>query len=238
MMAIHEHFVRLAAMAVTEELSPRDAFSIANHVQSCPECRAAETELVTDHLRLRALVDAQPVGATMRAAVLDAVQERRAISPWRVLVMTGLLLLLGVVGAAILVGSRPRTHIPAEFLGVWTTRNCATLAAPKQVSGMACDRWGDGTTLRLEIGSKEPTVVHLIGVGLAGCVGTASDESTSVPPRPGAGTFLLIRFDKAACGPIELGDDMTLDVYRDKGSDTLWTDHDHDVWGHQWNRSS
>lgn len=237
MMAIHEHFVRLAAMAVTEELSPRDAFSIANHVESCPDCRAAETELVTDHLRLRALVDAQPVGVTMRAAVLDAVQERRAIIPWRPLLVIALLL-LGIVGAAILVGSGLRTEIPAEFVGTWTTRNCATLAAPKQVSGMGCDRWGDGTTLRLEIGAERSIAVRLIGVGLAGCVGTASDESTSVPPRPGAGTFLLIRFDKAACGLIELGDDMTLDVYRDKGSDTLWTDHDHDVWGHQWNRSS
>jgi hypothetical protein len=237
-MAVHEHFVRLAATAVSEELSSRDAFSVANHVEACPDCRAAETELMSDHLRLRAMVEAQPVGATMRAAVLHAVQERRAVSPWRVLLVIALLL-LGIVGAAILVGGGPRTEIPATFVGAWTTRNCATpAAAPTQVFGMGCDRWGDGTTLRLEIGAEGSTEVHLIGVGLDSCVGTAIDESTSIPPHPGAGTFLLIRFDRAACGPIDLDDDMTIDVYRDNGSDTLWTDHDHDVWGHQWNRSS
>ena len=236
-MAVHEHFVRLAATAVTDELSPRDAFSIANHVESCPDCRAAETELIAEHLRLRALVDARPVSAAMRAAVLDAVQERRAISPWRLLLVAGLLL-VGLVGAAIFAGRASQVVVPDEFWGTWTTTNCATFWEYREPPLVDCDRWGDAATLRLEISAGGRTVLGVAGVGGGDCIGAASDESTLEPPQPGSGTFLLIRFDRTSCELIGTGEDRRIDVYRDEGQDELWIDDDGDGWGHKWSRST
>ena len=121
--------------------------------------------------------------------------------------------------------------LPREFVGAWTTRNCATFWVHQ---GMVdCDRWGDDTTLRLEIPAEGRAVISVVGVEAQSCIGKASDESTLVPPQPGAGTFLLIRFEPASCGLLGIGDDMTIDVYRARGQDEPWIDDDGDGWGHK-----
>jgi hypothetical protein len=131
------------------------------------------------------------------------------------------------------------SRLPLEsegFGGSWRATNCATHESElPDGHPVDCERWGDGTTLMLWIEPGQGSAVTMTGARVGSCRGRGGVASD--PPAPGPGSFLLLEFQQADCGGVGLGDDQTVWLYHDPGSDTLWLDDDGDGWGLIWHRT-
>jgi hypothetical protein len=108
-MTDHETFLLLAAKQLSEGLSAAEEAELAQHLASCPSCRAMTVAMRRDDILLRGeLGAAATVSPRVRRRVLD---EASGVSHFGRRVAGGLLLaatlLLASIGIPLLVGGRP-----------------------------------------------------------------------------------------------------------------------------------
>ena len=211
-----------------------DARSLDAHLNGCPSCRRQHGALATDHGRLRALVAPRPVTDSMRADIIAVAGRPKGRSFAHLLLAAALILLL-MAALGVWAGSRPTPVLPGGFAGTWTATNCATHSLGGDRLDFDCDRWGDGSSIALEIGHGEPTSVRVSRGSGAACSGSGTLNTT--PPQPADGTFLFIEFSDPSCDVIALGDDHASHLYLEPNDRRIWFDDDGDDWGLFWIRT-
>ena len=103
----HERYRLLAAEAIDGQLSSDDARALQAHLATCFTCRAEADGLELDHHRLTAALEAEQASPRVRSVVLRSAQGRRQGPSWPILAAAALLI-VGTVGAAVLIGGAPR----------------------------------------------------------------------------------------------------------------------------------
>jgi len=205
-----------------------------------------------DEERLRSWLREQarpmPAEALDRALLTTRSTSQLRQRVWRDWPSRRLILAFGSVAAAVVIlvaiaplGRLVRPAFPygpgagtaTGFEGTWSSTDCAQWWTDGGATD--CARWGDGSTLRLTIGSGErPAATYDDASCLAsGAAPTAFTAlGTGMYERP----FLWIVFDRRGCDSFGAAGDGRLQLYRDPGSDTLWEDEDGDGWGLIWHR--
>ena len=120
------------------------------------------------------------------------------------------------------------------FVGTWVTIDCAT--SPDGT--VDCFTWGDGSAMSLTIGPGDHPQVLFQDSFATVCERNLSPATRFV--AAGVGTyddiFLWVDFARGGCGAVQTGP-ITMQLYHDPGSDTLWQDEDGDGVGSIWHRS-
>jgi hypothetical protein len=230
----HERSIRLAALELSEILTAADARSLESHLNDCMNCRREHAALTRDHGRLRALVAPRPTAESSRELVLGAVGRPQGRLIAQLLLAAALTLLL-VATMAIWAGSRRAPALPSGFAGSYSATNCATHSLSDDQLTFDCERWGDGATIALEIGSGNPASIQLFTDTGHSCSGSGTLNTT--PPQPAEGTFLWIETSDPSCDFIDLGDDLASHLYLEPNGRRIWFDDDGDNWGLFWIRS-
>lgn len=108
-MSDHEPFLLLAARQLGEPLPELERTELEAHLAGCASCRSMAAGMRHDDARLRAAMSGAPVSPRVRRRVLDEAAGRRHVDVRLVLALAAILL-LGVIGAPLMLGGRP----PAE----------------------------------------------------------------------------------------------------------------------------
>lgn len=144
--------------------------------------------------------------------------------------------IVGSLAIVLVMSSTVLAMTPAfsGFVGTWVTIDCATSG-----DGVVdCDTWGDGSAMSMTIGpGASPRVTFQDSFA------TICDQNGSPATRflaTGVGTYediyLWVDFDRGGCGFVQTGP-ITIQLYHDSGSDTVWQDEDGDGFGYIWHRA-
>jgi hypothetical protein len=229
----HARFIDLAAMSVGWALEPDERHELDAHLAGCGPCRSALAAFERDERQLRQLATPRPLPAHVRASVARAaVRDSSA----RMTLLAAALLLIGLLAWALLQAGRP-TETPRALAisGTWTAVNCATRPVGPAIPGRVdCTRWGDGRTLRMEIGpGTTPTVVVTDdAAGRCTSANAPAIFSTAEPAVAGAsdGTRLWLYLGRA-CGLMPANADGSVELFHNPGDDEIWVDPDGDSYG-------
>ncbi|HEY5437029.1 MAG TPA: zf-HC2 domain-containing protein [Candidatus Limnocylindrales bacterium] len=116
-MTTHARSEQLLAAAIDFSLTPAEHTEVADHLASCPTCRALAAAYQTDASGLREIAFVEPP-ARVSSVVLRAAARRpaRSIAPWQLL-LAAALLLTALLGAA-------------AGIGAWNSRPALVVVVP------------------------------------------------------------------------------------------------------------
>ena len=116
-MTSHARAEGLLAAAIDFNLTPAEHTEMADHLESCPDCRALAAGYRSDTTSLRAIAYAEPPARVWTTVIRSASRPAsRAIEPWKLLVAAALLL-TALLGAA-------------AAIGAWNSRPSLVLVVP------------------------------------------------------------------------------------------------------------
>lgn len=198
-MTSHDTFLELAAAAVDEPLSAREADALNAHLATCASCRLTAALFRADAARLVAL-PARSVRPEVRAAVVASLHGpgRRGTRPRTMTLLLAAALALALAGAAVMVGARLQDHSHNDQPLSWTSTTLPDPDTGGSERPAAAAAVGDGvmvvggggggalawtttdgltwdvTTLMPGAGAEATTIAVINGTAIAGGVGTVA----------------------------------------------------------------